>query len=245
MTGEAGRIPSLPRRGRDRRAGAAAAMPPWAPAPLPGVDVDEPNSPAISISGSKNLNLNFILLLERINSFCFQNKYIVTISELTNPLAFSPFSGLCSGMDKKPEPAVDIDMHSSLVAPQPGTAGRVWRERLHAALEKHEGLTPEVILDRLLSQLPDDPIGVFKAITATLPKELDVQTAPQQMHLTMLRVVAQAKARGIDLGALLEDAPLAVFVDSSTVPEKEQPKQLETKPQPKPTIDLSTLDFLR
>ena len=156
-------------------------------------------------------------------------------------------------MNRKPEP--QTDMEASLLpatGPQPGTAGRVWRERLHAALEKHEGLTPEVILDRLLSQLPDDPIGVFKAITATLPKELDVQTAPQQMHLTMLRVVAQAKARGIDLGALLEEAPLAVFVDSSgtsTVPEEPPAapplKQLETKPQPKPTIDLSTLDFLR
>jgi hypothetical protein len=129
-----------------------------------------------------------------------------------------------------------IDMQASLVddaapsvsGPQPGTAGRAWRERLHVALEKHAGLTPEAILNRLLDQLPEDPVGVFKAITATLPKELDVQTAPQQMHLTMLRVVAQAKARGIDLGALLEEAPVPIL----TLEPEPQTVQSEAKPQP-------------
>jgi len=87
----------------------------------------------------------------------------------------------------------------------PGSAGRGWRERFHTALAKHGRLTPDAMLEALLEKLPDDPIGVFKAITATLPREVDVTTQPQLQHLTLLRIVAQAKDRGIDLDALLLD----------------------------------------
>jgi len=106
------------------------------------------------------------------------------------------------------EKPLDLEADITQASASPGTAGRAWRERLHSALNNHPQLTPEAMLDNLLAQLPNDPVGVFKAIVATLPKELDVQTAPQQMHLTMLRIVSQAKARGIDLDALLEAAPV-------------------------------------
>ena len=85
----------------------------------------------------------------------------------------------------------------------PGSAGRGWRERFHVALSEHEALTPEAMLEALLTRLPEDPVGVFKAITATLPRELDVTTQPQLQHLFLLRMVAQAKDRGIDLDLLL------------------------------------------
>ena len=115
-----------------------------------------------------------------------------------------------------------LDLEASLTTnATPGSAGRAWRERLHAALEKHTALTPEAMLDSLLTQLPNDPVGVFKAIVATLPKELDVQTQPQQQHLTMLRIVAQAKVRGIDLDALLEPAlpPTVEAVAENALPD--------------------------
>jgi hypothetical protein len=200
----------------------------------------------------------------KILSLRHNNHYdINTIIRSTPGLPAAPASATLPAMMKKPlidmqAPLLDPDA-PSVSGPQPGTAGRAWRERLHVALEKHEGLTPEAILNRLLDQLPEDPVGVFKAITATLPKELDVQTAPQQMHLTMLRVVAQAKARGIDLGALLEEAPALALLELQSEVEplpvqseaKPQPVQSEAKPQPvqseaKPQpVQPPTLDFLR
>ena len=126
---------------------------------------------------------------------------------------------------------LDADLNAPVADSGPGTAGRAWRERLHAALEKHQGLTPEAILDRLLEQLPTDPINVFKAITATLPKELDLRTEPQQQHLAMLRLIADAKARNIDLSALLEPPT----VEGSLIIASDSPDQL----------DLDKLDFLR
>lgn len=93
-------------------------------------------------------------------------------------------------------------------SPLPGSAGRGWRERFHVALAQHERLTPEVMLQALLERLPEDPVGVFKAITATLPRELDVTTQPQLQHLMVLKFVAQAKQRGIDLDVLLEPEAL-------------------------------------
>lgn len=93
-------------------------------------------------------------------------------------------------------------------SPLPGSAGRGWRERFHVALAQHERLTPEVMLQALLERLREDPVGVFKAITATLPRELDVTTQPQLQHLMVLKFVAQAKARGVDLDVLLEPEAL-------------------------------------
>ena len=87
---------------------------------------------------------------------------------------------------------------------QPQSAGRAWRDRFHTALAEHDRLAPNAMLDALATKIEDDPIGVFKAITATLPKELDVSTQPQVHHLHLLRIVALAQDRGIDLGALLE-----------------------------------------
>lgn len=95
-----------------------------------------------------------------------------------------------------------------LASPLPGSAGRGWRERFHVALAQHERLTPEVMLQALLERLPEDPVGVFKAITATLPRELDVTTQPQLQHLMVLKFVAQAKQRGIDLDVLLSPEAL-------------------------------------
>jgi hypothetical protein len=85
----------------------------------------------------------------------------------------------------------------------PQSAGRDWRERFHAALGADDRLSPTAIIEALLTRLPEDPIGVFKAITATLPKELDVASQPQQHHLFLLRIVNQAHAQGVDLSALL------------------------------------------
>lgn len=102
-----------------------------------------------------------------------------------------------------------------LLPPTPTvSAGRNWRERFHTALNEHEALSPEAMLDALLLKLPEDPVAVFKAITATLPKEVDVSTQPQLHHLFLLRIVNQATARGIDLSALLEGP----VVEAETVP---------------------------
>ena len=79
---------------------------------------------------------------------------------------------------------LDVDLHRTPADSGPGSAGRAWRERLHAALEKHRGLTPEAILDRLLEQLPTDPINVFKAITATLPRPLFGGPEPEFRYAT-------------------------------------------------------------
>jgi hypothetical protein len=86
-------------------------------------------------------------------------------------------------------------------------------------------LTPEAILDRLLEQLPVDPVGVFKALTNTLPKELDLRTEPQQQHLAMLRLISDAKARNIDLSALLEPPTLegAAVETGETAAGEEEP----------------------
>lgn len=65
-------------------------------------------------------------------------------------------------------------------------------------------MDPEAVLDALAERLRDDPVGVFKAIAATLPKEVDIRTEPQTHHLILLRLVGQAQERGIDLHALLE-----------------------------------------
>lgn len=113
--------------------------------------------------------------------------------------ALRPLSGVVEA------PALGYDRGSS---PLPGSAGRGWRERFHVALAQHERLTPEVMLQALLERLPEDPVGVFKAITATLPRELDVTTQPQLQHLMVLKFVAQAKQRGIDLDVLLEPEAL-------------------------------------
>jgi len=99
----------------------------------------------------------------------------------------------------------------------PGSAGRAWRERLHVALERHRQLTPEALLDKLLEVLPTDPVGVFKLIISSLPKEIDITTQPQQMHLTMVRLVAQAKARGINLDELLD--PAGALASADDVPD--------------------------
>jgi hypothetical protein len=88
----------------------------------------------------------------------------------------------------------------------PQSAGRNWRERFHVALNEHAQLTPEVMLDALIAKLPEDPLGVFKAIVSTLPKELDIASQPQQHHLFLLRIVNQAHAQGVDLSALLTDS---------------------------------------
>ena len=139
-------------------------------------------------------------------------------------------------MPSPPSPLdLDVDLHRTPADSGPGSAGRAWRERLHAALEKHRGLTPEAILDRLLEQLPVDPVGVFKALTNTLPKELDLRTEPQQQHLAMLRLISDAKARNIDLSALLEPPT----VEGTAV------EAGETAADSLEQLDLDKLDFLR
>jgi hypothetical protein len=88
--------------------------------------------------------------------------------------------------------------------PAPQTQGRAYRERLHAALLDHPRLSPEALLDALAGAVEDDPVGVLRAISATLPKEAEIATAPQQNHLHLVRIVGAAQERGIDLGRLLE-----------------------------------------
>jgi hypothetical protein len=75
---------------------------------------------------------------------------------------------------------------------------------LHAALLDHPRLSPEALLDALAGAVEDDPVGVLRAISATLPKEAEIATAPQQNHLHLVRIVGAAQERGIDLGRLLE-----------------------------------------
>jgi hypothetical protein len=65
-----------------------------------------------------------------------------------------------------------------------------------------------------------------------LPKELDLRTEPQQQHLAMLRLISDAKARNIDLSALLE-------------PPTVEGSLAETSLESPDRLDLDKLDFLR
>ena len=98
------------------------------------------------------------------------------------------------------------------------TKGRAYRERLHAALIDHPRLAPEALLDALAEKVEDDPIGVLRAISATLPKEAELATMPQQNHLHLVRIVGAAQERGIDLQKLLEPVGGEQFPPAGAVP---------------------------
>lgn len=101
------------------------------------------------------------------------------------------------------------------ILPRARSAGHEWRERFHAVLDTH-GLDPASVADALLTALPTDPVGVFRAIAATLPKEVDVRSETQTNHLVLMQLVGRAQEKGLDLSSLLS---IDVQTDVDTEPE--------------------------
>ena len=101
---------------------------------------------------------------------------------------------------------VPADDNTPLQLPSstPPSAGKAWRDRLHTALDSHAALSPERMLDALAEQLAEDPIGVFRALSATLPKEVSIESRGQQHHLFLLKVVAEAHQQNLDLTAVAD-----------------------------------------